>query len=158
MLYTSLTRQRDKVIILYQGESLDIASLASPLRSDTLRRITNLFENPEPVKIEEVLLEKNLIQCASDGRLLRSKSELAIYQHLIDRHFNPVYEKKLVIDGVMKLPDFTIEDEDSGEIFYWEHCGMLYDEDYRRRWEEKLQWYRKNGILPWQEGGGERGP
>ena len=157
MLCTSLTRQRDKVIILYQGESLDIASLASPLRSDTLRRITNLFENPEPVKIEEVLLEKNLIQCASDGRLLRSKSELAIYQHLIDRHFNPVYEKKLVIDGVMKLPDFTIEDEDSGEIFYWEHCGMLYDEDYRRRWEEKLQWYRKNGILPWQEGGGERG-
>ena len=28
---------------------------------------------------------------------------------------------------------------------------------YRRRWEEKLAWYRANGILPAEEGSGESG-
>jgi hypothetical protein len=28
---------------------------------------------------------------------------------------------------------------------------------YRRRWEEKLAWYRANKIVPSGEGGGERG-
>ena len=57
----------------------------------------------------------------------------------------------------MKYPDFTVEDEDTGLTFYWEHCGMLADPGYRRRWKEKLAWYRENDILPYSEGGGKRG-
>jgi hypothetical protein len=34
---------------------------------------------------------------------------------------------------------------------------MLHVPQYRRRWEEKLAWYRANKILPAEEGGGERG-
>jgi hypothetical protein len=41
--------------------------------------------------------------------------------------------------------------------FYWEHCGMLYDPDYKARWDAKLEWYRKHKILPHEEGGGDRG-
>jgi hypothetical protein len=41
--------------------------------------------------------------------------------------------------------------------YYWEHCGMLHVPQYRRRWEEKLGWYRANKILPSDQGGGERG-
>ena len=109
------------------------------LKSDTLRRITNLFAKPELVEVEGSYLEKNLIHQATDGKMLRSKSELLIYQRLIDKNLNPIYEKKLQIKEVEKLPDFTIENEELGEVYYWEHCGMLFDEEYKRRWEEKLQ-------------------
>lgn len=151
MLYTSLTRQKDKVILMYQGNAFDIKALASPLKSDALKRITNLFVKPELVEVEGQYLEKNLIHQASDGKMLRSKSELMIYQRLIDNKLNPLYEKKLTIKEVEKLPDFTIENEESGEVFYWEHCGMLFDAEYKQRWEEKYQWYKENDIL--EEGG-----
>ena len=157
MLYTALTRQKEKVIILFQGNAFDIKELASPLKSDTLRRITNLFEKPELVEVEGHYLEKNLIHQASDGKMLRSKSELLIYQRLIDKKLNPLYEKKLVFKEVEKLPDFTIENEDSGEVYYWEHCGMLFDSEYKQRWEEKYQWYIDNNILPSEQGGGKNG-
>lgn len=151
MLYTSLTRQKDKVILMYQGNAFDIKALASPLKSDALKRITNLFVKPELVEVEGQYLEKNLIHQASDGKMLRSKSELMIYQRLIDNKLNPLYEKKLTIKEVEKLPDFTIENEESGEVYYWEHCGMLFDAEYKQRWEEKYQWYLENDIL--EEGG-----
>lgn len=154
MLYTSLTRQKDKVILFYQGNAFDIKALASPLKSDALKRITNLFIKPELVEVEGQYLEKNLIHQASDGKMLRSKSELLIYQRLIDNSLNPLYEKKLTIKEVEKLPDFTIENEESGEVYYWEHCGMLFDDEYKQRWEEKYQWYKENDIL---EGGGANG-
>lgn len=154
MLYTSLTRQKEKVILLYQGNTFDIKALASPLKSDALKRITNLFIKPELIEVEGQYLEKNLIHQASDGKMLRSKSELLIYQRLIDNNLNPLYEKKLTIKEVEKLPDFTIENEESGEVYYWEHCGMLFDDEYRQRWEEKYQWYKENDIL---EDGGSNG-
>lgn len=157
MLYTALTRQKDKVIMLIQGKALDIKGLASPVKSDALKRITNLFVKPELVEIDGAYLEKNLIHQASDGKMLRSKSELLIYQRLIDKKLNPLYEKKLTIKEVEKLPDFTIENDDTGEVYYWEHCGMLYDKEYKQRWEEKYRWYRENGILPYEEGGGING-
>lgn len=157
MLYTSLTRQKDKVIMLFQGNAFDIKVLASPLKSDALKRITNLFIKPELVEVEGQYLEKNLIHQASDGKMLRSKSELLIYQRLIDKSILPLYEKKLVIKEVEKLPDFTIENEETGEVYYWEHCGMLFDDEYKQRWEEKYKWYRENNILPYEEEGGENG-
>jgi hypothetical protein len=46
---------------------------------------------------------------------------------------------------------------ESGTTLYWEHCGMLHVPSYRRRWEEKLGWYRDNGILAREEGGGPAG-
>jgi ATP-dependent exoDNAse (exonuclease V) alpha subunit len=151
ILYTSLTRQKEKVILLFQGNVFDIKGLASPLKSDALKRITNLFVKPELIEVEGQYLEKNLIHQASDGKMLRSKSELMIYQRLIDNRLNPLYEKKLTIKEVEKLPDFTIENVESGEVYYWEHCGMLFDAEYKQRWEEKYQWYKENDIL--EEGG-----
>ncbi|MEQ1546879.1 ATP-dependent RecD-like DNA helicase [Methyloglobulus sp.] len=157
MLYTALTRQTDKVIVLYQGNLFDIKSLSSPIHSDTLSRITNLFEKPDMVEVDGKYLEKNLIHQASDERMLRSKSELLIYQRMLDKGLVPMYEKPLVIKEVEKLPDFTIENDDTGINYYWEHCGMLHDKGYAERWEAKYQWYVANDILPFEQGGGENG-
>lgn len=157
MLYTALTRQKDRVVVLYQGDSFKIKELSSPFHSDTLSRITNLFEAPEMVEKDGKYLEKNLIHEASDGKLLRSKSELIIYQQLINNKIKPLYEKQLVIKEVEKLPDFTIMDEYTDKVYYWEHCGMMHDAEYRERRKEKAQWYRDNDILPLEEGGGKKG-
>jgi len=67
------------------------------------------------------------------------------------------YEHPLKIANSTKYPDFTIEDMESGTTFYWEHCGMLHVPSYKKRWEEKLLWYRENGIMPHTEGGGKVG-
>lgn len=157
MLYTALTRQTDKVIILYQGNLFDIKALSSPIHSDTLSRITNLFEKPEMVEVDGHYLEKNLIHRASDGKMLRSKSELLIYQRMLDKGLIPMYEKPLILKEVEKLPDFTLENDDSGVNYYWEHCGMLHDKGYKERWDQKYQWYIENDILPFEQGGGENG-
>lgn len=157
MLYTALTRQKERVVVLFQGNTFDIKSLSDPSNSDTIRRITNLFVAPELVEVNGRYLEKNLIHQAGNGTMLRSKSELLIYQRLLDKSIEPIYEKKLILKGVEKLPDFTIENSDKGITYYWEHCGMMYDEGYREDWAEKYEWYLENDIKLWNEGGGKNG-
>ena len=51
--------------------------------------------------------------------------------------------------GTLRLgtTDFKIVDEDTGEEWYWEHCGMMDDPKYKKRWEEKKAFYAKNGIV-----------
>ena len=79
---------------------------------------------------------------------MRSKSEVIIANMLYDAHIDYEYEKALDLgkDGI-KSPDFTIEDAESGTCFYWEHCGMLTDAKYKKRWEEKKKIYKKHNIV-----------
>ena len=44
-------------------------------------------------------------------------------------------------------PDFKIVDYDTDVVWYWEHCGVMNDPGYRKRWENKKKFYEKNGIL-----------
>ena len=158
LLYTALTRQKERVVIFFQGSSiLEFKKYASPVYSDTYSRLTNLFVKPNVAKINGRYLEKYLIHCASDNTLLRSKSELIIYEKLLAEGYQPIYEKELTFGGITRIPDFTIIDEDTGLNYYWEHCGMLTEPTYRKRWEEKKKWYYQNGILPLEEGGGPNG-
>jgi hypothetical protein len=88
---------------------------------------------------------------------VRSKSEVIIYDKLKAKGLRPSYERPLTLASVTKWPDFTISDDASGEMYYWEHLGMLNDPGYRRRWDAKFNWYKENKILPWENGGGENG-
>lgn len=157
LLYTALTRQRDRVVILHQGPRMDLRRFSSDDQSETARRLTNLFIAPSPVVIEGRFFEEHLIHRTARGEMVRSKSEVIIADHLTSRGVDYGYEQPLTVAGVTKYPDFTIEDMETGSNFYWEHCGMLHVPSYRRRWEEKLAWYRANGILPHDEGSGQRG-
>jgi ATP-dependent exoDNAse (exonuclease V) alpha subunit len=157
LLYTALTRQKNRVIILHQGQRTDLLKFSTDDRSETARRLTNLFVVPAPIEIEGRFFEDNLIHRTMRGEMVRSKSEVIIANALHAKGCDYLYEQPLTIDGVTKYPDFTIEDMESGETFYWEHCGMLHVPTYRRRWEEKLAWYKDCGIRPRDEGGGENG-
>jgi hypothetical protein len=50
-----------------------------------------------------------------------------------------------------RFPDFTVEDAATGRTVYWEHLGLLQDPAYRTRWHRKLDWYREQGIIPYDE-------
>jgi len=157
LLYTALTRQRDRVVVLHQGALSEIRKFTSQEFSETACRLTNLFQKPSLVKHRGKFYEERLIHRTLRDEMVRSKSELTIADRLYSNHIDYLYEHPLTINGRTRYPDFTIEDAESGRKFYWEHCGMLLDPQYRERWERKLEWYRDNGILPWQEGGGSSG-
>ncbi len=158
LLYTALTRQTKKVVVLHQDELNLLRDYSTDLNSEIAQRLTNIFIDPSPKEIKkDKFLEERLINCASNGVLLRSKSELIIFERLLHNDLNPIYEKELKIGGKTKLPDFTIEDPDTGINYYWEHCGMLNNLNYRKKWEEKKDWYYKNRIWTKDEGEGENG-
>jgi ATP-dependent exoDNAse (exonuclease V) alpha subunit len=157
LLYTALTRQRKRVVVLHQGDVMDLKRFASEAESETARRFTNLFTKPRPVEVEGKFLEEGLIHLTHKKELVRSKSEVVVANSLAMHEVDYVYEKVLKIGDTSRYPDFTIEDEGTGTVFYWEHCGMLHDPDYRARWDAKLKWYGENDILPYKDGGGKNG-
>lgn len=157
LLYTALTRQKNRIVILHQGPRTELRKYSLDDRSETARRLTNLFVAPSPVKIDDILFEDHLVHRTARGEMVRSKSEVIVANCLHDHGIEYSYERQLNIDGVTRYPDFTIEDMESGMTFYWEHCGMLHVPSYRHRWEEKLAWYRSHGIVPLEEGNGEQG-
>ena len=157
LVYTALTRQRARAIVLHQGELRTMREYAQSTHSETARRLTNVFTKPDPVVVDDRRLEAGLIHRTRDGQAVRSKSEVVIADLLFSKKIDYVYEKELTIGGITRLPDFTIEDFDTGARYYWEHLGMLHVPSYRRRWEKKEAWYRSNNILPINEGGGTNG-
>lgn len=161
MLYTALTRHKGKVVILHQGDFRDLQRYSHNESSEVARRMTNLFKPSKPVEVRignrSVFLDSNLIYRTEHGELVRSKSEWIIADKLHAAGIDYQYEQPLVLGGIERFPDFTIVDDDSGNTWYWEHNGMLSNDEYRERWERKLAAYRKQGILPLAEGGGENG-
>lgn len=164
MLYTALTRQQRRVVILHQAELTELRKLATDENAVIPRRFTNLFEKqsldmlPAPVEVNGTWMDEKLIHRSRRGTALRSKSEVIIDDALHARGIVAGYEVPFFSeDGQQhRLPDFTIEDAAMGRTILWEHCGMLADEGYRERWDKKLLWYRNNGVLPFEEGGGTR--
>ena len=157
LIYTALTRQKERVVILMQGAPHDLQRLSSDLHSESAGRLTNLFAPPNPVQVGEKFLEERLIHRTVRGESVRSKSEVIIANLLHAKGVDYRYEEPLEIDGITKYPDFTIDDDNTGEKYYWEHLGMLSDVAYRRRWEGKVKWMRDHGIFPREEGGGPNG-
>ncbi len=156
LLYTALTRQNTRLVLLCQGEArkfLDYRHL-----SDTSRRLTNLFEAPEPVRVGQRIYDNKHIHRSRLGELMISKSEVIIANELATAGIVYEYEREFIgTDGTLRYPDFTIEDADTGITWYWEHLGMLGVAEYQEKWKAKLKWYRKNDVLPVEDGGGENG-
>ncbi len=164
LLYTALTRQKDRVIIFHQGDRHDLKQYSVDALSDAAQRLTNLFHPPRPVVLKTNSLpngrfmEDRLIHRTRRGESVRSKSEVIIADLLYSKGIDYEYEMPLDVgDGWPRYPDFSFEDDDLGIQIYWEHLGMLRQPVYRQRWEKKLGWYREHGILPHDEGVGPAG-
>jgi len=162
LLYTALTRHKNRLVILHQGPLSDYRRFSGDEHSEIARRMTNLFVDPYPrtavVGNQQRFLEDGLIHRTERGDLVRSKSELIIADKLFARGIEYAYEQPLVLpSGRIRYPDFTIADSARGVTYYWEHLGLLDDPGYRVRWNKKREEYLSAGILPWKDGGGDAG-
>lgn len=147
LLYTAITRQRRRLVVLFNDQAYKLRDYSLASCSDLAQRFTCLFENPLVTEFQKRYYEEGLIHVTAGGELVRSKSEVIIANMLRDAGVPYEYEKQLDVgDGHFLLPDFTIEDAETGKTFYWEHCGMLTDESYRCRWKMKKGVYERLGL------------
>lgn len=148
LLYTALTRFRKRMILLVEKDVSALVDFRRPVRSDVVLRNTNLFEpllRPEEARRP---FAHRLIHQTSDGRLVRSKDELVVIEALLHLGLTVEYEQPLESKrrrDDFRLPDFTVMYE--GDVFYWEHLGMLDIASYARSWKRKRTWYKENGYL-----------
>jgi len=151
LFYTALTRASRHCTLLVEQDVSSLLSMRRPEMSHLLRINSSLFEFrtvPQPLLDMGSWYEEGKIHEAIAGCMVRSKSEVIIANLLSKSEIPFAYEVPLFApDGTMYLPDFTIEWR--GQKFFWEHLGMLEKDSYRRRWEEKQEWYEKHfpGML-----------
>lgn len=85
----------------------------------------------------------------SGGFRVRSKSEQLIAEQLIGRGVPFRYEQVIHIDGLSYSADFTFR-EMSGDLFYWEHAGMMDIPKYADSHHRKMNAFKSIGIVPWK--------
>lgn len=160
MLYTIFTRHEENIYVLVEVDDKNITydELKKELLkfyhyrySKTTFILTNLFnDNPKLIYREDFgWYDENKVHITERGEKVRSKSEVIIANHLyqkekaskIEYSYEVKYEGK---NGDFKLPDFTITK--GGKKYLLEHLGMLSNENYKNKWEEKKKWYEDNGI------------
>ncbi len=91
---------------------------------------------------------EQLIYKTGSGNIVRSKSEAMIDMLL---HVNSIpfrYECELQLGETTLYPDFTLRHPMTGNLFYWEHFGMMDNPAYCRNVSSKLQLYFSHGIIP----------
>jgi hypothetical protein len=76
------------------------------------------------------------------GVSVKSKSERIIDDWLYDHSVRAEYERALNLSGVTIKPDWYLPDVK----VVLEHLGMLHDQSYRMRWEQKKNLYDENEI------------
>jgi hypothetical protein len=160
LMYTALTRQRRRVVILHEGTLADLQELSQPWRSETARRLTDLFAAPKPVSIDPnqsgqpQRFDGRVMHVAAGNVVVKSKNEV-IVAGILDEVAPGrwAYEAPFKgLDGRTVRPDFTIQRAD-GSALLWEHLGLMDDIDYARKWGLKREWYAANGFLPFPERG-----
>ena len=79
------------------------------------------------------------------GIYVRSKSEKMIADTLTAYQIPYRYEAALRLDYTI-YPDFTIRHPETGEVYYYEHFGMVDNADYREKMFDKLDMYMRYGM------------
>lgn len=145
LIYTGLTRFRQKLVLLIEKDIEPLLRLRNPECSDTRMRNTNMFTLAlRPDDVQRPHLEA-LIHRTRNGIAVRSKSEVIVANILENlgisyRYEQPLYSKSDSKD--FRLPDFTVSFE--GDVYYWEHLGMLSVPSYSEAWDRKHKWYKCN--------------
>ncbi len=149
LIYTALTRAREKLVLLVEGDSSGLLyDLSKPERSDAVRRNTNLFSAVVRRERDSVPYAENLIHRTSKGHMVRSKSELVIANMLFKAGVPYEYEKALAAPETRRgkmFPDFNFSDA-SGDLLIWEHFGRMDDPNYVNGRDWKMRWYSDHGY------------
>ena len=85
----------------------------------------------------------------SAGFRVRSKSEQHIVEQLVNYGIPFRYEQVIHINNKRYSADFTFRDR-IGELFYWEHAGMMDVPKYMDAYHRKMDAFEKIDIVPWK--------
>jgi hypothetical protein len=146
-MYTGITRFRKRLVLLIEKDIAPLLQLRSADFADTKRRNTQMFRLALGKDSAERPHMKAMIHRTRRGVPVRSKSEVVVADVLDALGISYEYEKPLHSTTNQKdfrLPDFTVSYE--GDIYYWEHLGMLTVPSYREAWGRKQPWYEDNGF------------
>lgn len=85
----------------------------------------------------------------NSGIRVRSKSEKIMADYFDSIQIPYKYECPLYMKnyGII-YPDFTFLSRKTGEEIYWEHEGMMDNEEYAKAAVKKIELYQKNNIYP----------
>jgi exodeoxyribonuclease V alpha subunit len=151
LVYTALTRQTDKLVILIQN-SAKYHLLHAKTNSAILNRNSSLFFHYDvrtsSKAICEHLVDHHIHRTNRLDKieLVTSKSEAIIANLLLAANVPYEYERVLDCETFPVKPDFTFLDEEQKPLLYWEHLGMSGDPEYDEKWERKRQGYENNGY------------
>jgi hypothetical protein len=145
LLYTALTRQKDRVVILHQGSRTELRKYSSAWVGDCAAPHEALCRT-SPIGIAGRLFEEHLNHRTARGEMVRSKSEVIIPNALAAKSVDYPYERQLTIDGITKYPDFH-----HGRHGIWRDAllGTLWDAaraELSATMEEKFARYSRHGI------------
>ena len=156
LLYTGSPARRQKLVLLVEGEDVS-SGLYRPRRCPSVRRprgaTRTCSDRSFGRTLDETPYAEHLIHRLSDGRMVRSKSELAIAIELqrLGMWSRCHYERPLegTATGGRLRPDFTFIDA-AGDPIIWEHLGMLDKEQLPARpGSGSSSGTRDNGYRAW---------
>ena len=82
------------------------------------------------------------------GETVRSKSEMILANIFYNSGIPYEYEPKLILpNGKIKYPDFALLNVRERKTCYWEHLGLITDENYAINNFKKIADYEKNGLV-----------
>lgn len=90
----------------------------------------------------------HLVHPTYSGNHVRSKSEALIDMVLYQNKIPFRYECMLELGDTVIYPDFTVRHPETGQFYYWEHFGLMDNQNYSRNVISKLQLYISYGIIP----------
>lgn len=92
----------------------------------------------------------DLIHITHNGLRVRSKSELLIASVLEERNLAFKYEPVFnTVDGGTLRPDFAILRPADMKVVYWEHFGLMGNEEYASKTLDKILIYQNSGCTLW---------
>lgn len=139
-LYPDYSRKQSQLIGNPEFQRL-LGAAFFPQQEQAGRWMTEAYQtNP---KMQDQLIHKTYA-----GIGVRSKSEALIANALFANKIPFRYENYIKIQNVELYPDFTICHPVTGNIYYWEHFGMMDDEAYARKTASKITLYQSGGITP----------
>lgn len=92
------------------------------------------------------LYPENKIHQTISGDFVRSKSEAIIAGVLVAEKIPYKYEASLKLGDIKVSPDFTVLRKKDNKEVYWEHFGLIDDQDYLEKSIKKILLYRNHGI------------
>lgn len=151
LTYTGLTRAETALTLFVEGDIGPLLALRKQAAAQTPRRNSRLLGTALGVRAG--YRAAGLVHGTSRGELVRSKSEVIVANllHTYEQRgeLTYAYEEELYAPSAqgddLRLPDFTVRRH--GQTWYWEHCGMVDDVAYMKRWDEvRRPWYTRHGY------------